>query len=89
VIGRLETPLLEPDAEEREGNVPNIVYSCGGELHNRELILPYSTADYASSLATRSLDEVLGAMVRELLTPRTMNSCSGRTSGGSRRPNVR
>ena len=65
VIGRLEVPLLEPDANEREGYVPNVVYSCGGVLHNRELIIPYAMSDYASTFATVSLDEVLEAMVRE------------------------
>jgi predicted GH43/DUF377 family glycosyl hydrolase len=64
VIGRLEVPLLEPDANEREGYVPNVVYSCGGLLHNRELIIPYAMSDYASTFATVSLDEVLDAMVR-------------------------
>jgi predicted GH43/DUF377 family glycosyl hydrolase len=65
VIGRLEVPLLEPDANEREGYVPNVVYSCGGVLHNRELIIPYAMSDFASTFATVSLDEVLSAMVRE------------------------
>ena len=65
VIGRLETPLLEPDANEREGYVPNVVYSCGGVIHNRELIIPYAMSDYASTFATVSLDDVLGAMTRE------------------------
>jgi predicted GH43/DUF377 family glycosyl hydrolase len=64
VIGRLEVPLLEPDANEREGYVPNVVYSCGAVIHNRELIIPYAMSDYASTFATVSLDEVLGAMVR-------------------------
>ena len=65
VIGRLDVPLLEPDANEREGYVPNVVYSCGAVIHNRELIIPYAMSDYASTFATVSLDEVLGAMVRE------------------------
>jgi predicted GH43/DUF377 family glycosyl hydrolase len=65
VIGRLDVPLLEPDANEREGYVPNVVYSCGGLLHNRELIIPYAMSDFASTFATVSLDEVLDAMVRE------------------------
>jgi predicted GH43/DUF377 family glycosyl hydrolase len=65
VIGRLDVPLLQPDANEREGYVPNVVYSCGGLLHNRELIIPYAMSDYASTFATVSLDEVLEAMVRE------------------------
>ena len=65
VIGRLEIPLLEPDANEREGYVPNVVYSCGAVIHNRELIIPYAMSDYASTFATVSLDEVLSAMVRD------------------------
>ena len=65
VIGRLDAPLLEPDANEREGYVPNVVYSCGAVIHNRQLIVPYAMSDYASTFATVSLDEVLGAMVRE------------------------
>ncbi len=64
IIGRLESPLLEPDANEREGYVPNVVYSCGPVIHNRELIIPYAMSDYASTFGTISLDEVLAAMVR-------------------------
>src|SRR5262245_45572477 len=65
VIGRLESPLLASEANEREGYVPNVVYSCGGVLHNRELIIPYAMSDYASTFATVSVDEVLAALVRE------------------------
>jgi predicted GH43/DUF377 family glycosyl hydrolase len=62
VIGRLEKPLLEPDANEREGYVPNVVYSCGGLVHGRDLIIPYAMSDYASTFATVSLDAVLQAL---------------------------
>ena len=64
VIGRLEKPLLEPNANEREGYVPNVVYSCGGLIHGRELVIPYAMSDYASTFATVPLDDVLNAMVR-------------------------
>lgn len=64
VIGRLETPLLEPNANEREGYVPNVVYSCGAVIHGRELVIPYAMSDYASTFATVPLDDVLGAMKR-------------------------
>lgn len=64
VIGRLETPLLEPDANEREGYVPNVVYSCGALLHGRGLVIPYAMSDYASTFATVPVDDVLGAMAR-------------------------
>ncbi|MGZ3489249.1 MAG: glycoside hydrolase family 130 protein, partial [Isosphaeraceae bacterium] len=64
LIGRLEEPLLEPNANEREGYVPNVVYSCGGVIHNSELIIPYAMSDYASTFATIRIDTILGAMVR-------------------------
>lgn len=64
LIGRLETPLLEPNANEREGYVPNVVYSCGALVHNRTLVIPYAMSDYASSFATVPLDDVLNAMTR-------------------------
>ena len=62
VLGRLREPLLKPIEQEREGYVPNVVYSCGALLHKRELILPYAMSDYATNFATIALDEILGAM---------------------------
>jgi predicted GH43/DUF377 family glycosyl hydrolase len=62
VIGRLSEPLLTPTEAEREGYVPNVVYSCGALLHGRELILPYAMSDYATNFATISLDEILSMM---------------------------
>ena len=59
VIGRLREPLLAPNENEREGYVPNVVYSCGGAVHNGELIIPYAMSDYASTFATVPLKEVL------------------------------
>jgi predicted GH43/DUF377 family glycosyl hydrolase len=64
VIGRLEEPLLEPNANEREGYVPNVVYSCGGVIHQGQLIIPYAMSDYASTFATVPVQDVLDAMVR-------------------------
>jgi predicted GH43/DUF377 family glycosyl hydrolase len=62
VIGRLRAPLLKPDQNEREGYVPNVVYTCGALLHKGELIIPYGLADHATTFATVPLDEVLAAM---------------------------
>jgi predicted GH43/DUF377 family glycosyl hydrolase len=62
VIGRLREPLLSPNETEREGYVPNVVYTCGALLHGRELIVPYAMSDFATSFATVSLDELLDAM---------------------------
>ncbi|MGA8182463.1 MAG: glycoside hydrolase family 130 protein [Terriglobia bacterium] len=62
VIGRLREPLIKPDETEREGYVPNVVYSCGSLLHGGHLIIPYGTSDYATTFATVPLDEVMAAM---------------------------
>ncbi len=59
VIGRLDEPILEPTDDEREGYVPNVVYSCGGMIHNGELIIPYASADQRSGIATVSVQELL------------------------------
>ena len=65
VIGRLSQPLLTPDVNEREGYVPNVVYSCGAAVHNGQLIIPYAMADYATAFATVPLQQVLEAMRAE------------------------
>jgi predicted GH43/DUF377 family glycosyl hydrolase len=65
VIGRLREPLITPNENEREGYVPNVVYSCGSLLHGRQLIIPYGMSDCATTFATLSLDEVLAAMDSE------------------------
>ncbi len=59
VIGQLKYPLLIPNETERDGYVPNVVYSCGSIIHNNELIIPYAMSDYASSFATVSVDELI------------------------------
>ncbi len=62
VIGRLREPLIKPNENEREGYVPNVVYSCASLLHGRQLIIPYAMSECATTFATLSLDEVLAAM---------------------------
>jgi predicted GH43/DUF377 family glycosyl hydrolase len=64
VIGRLREPLLQPNRNEREGYVPNVVYTCGALLHDGELVIPYGLADHASGFATVPVAEVLAAMER-------------------------
>lgn len=64
LIGRLKQPLLTPNENEREGYVPNVVYSCGAVVHNGQLILPYAMSDYATTFGTISLSELLSAMER-------------------------
>lgn len=59
IVGKLNEPLLYPNAEEREGYVPNVVYSCGQMVHNGHLIIPYAMSDHASTYATICLDDLL------------------------------
>ena len=62
VLGRLREPLITPAEDEREGYVPNVVYSCGAMVNGRELIIPYAVSDCATRFATVSLDAVFAAM---------------------------
>jgi predicted GH43/DUF377 family glycosyl hydrolase len=62
VLGRLREPIMTPEPSEREGYVPNVVYSCGAMLHQGQLIIPYGLADLATGFATVALDDVLAAM---------------------------
>jgi predicted GH43/DUF377 family glycosyl hydrolase len=58
-IGRLSEPLVIPNTDEREGYVPNVLYSCGSIVHNDLLIIPYGLSDYCSSFATVNLQLLL------------------------------
>jgi predicted GH43/DUF377 family glycosyl hydrolase len=62
MIGRLEHPLISPEGSDREGYVPNVVYSCGSLLHGRDLILPYAMSDRVTTIATVSLDDLLSTL---------------------------
>jgi len=61
-IGRLNTPLMSPNETEREGYVPNVIYSCGSIIHNEDLIIPYAMSDHSSSYATVDLRELLDVL---------------------------
>jgi predicted GH43/DUF377 family glycosyl hydrolase len=63
IIGRLREPLLSPDESEREGYVPNVVYSCGAAVHAERLILPYAMSDYASTFATVEMNDLLAELL--------------------------
>lgn len=58
-IGRLKEPLLIPTAEEREGYVPNVLYSCGSIIHNNKLIIPYGISDSSTSFAEVDLNDLI------------------------------
>jgi predicted GH43/DUF377 family glycosyl hydrolase len=65
VIGRLREPLLTPNENEREGYVPNVVYSCGGLVFGDTLVIPYAMADFATTFATVSLPDLLTALTQK------------------------
>jgi predicted GH43/DUF377 family glycosyl hydrolase len=62
IIARLDEPLLVPHEKEREGYVPNVVYSCGAIIHNKELVIPYAMSDINSGIATVGVNELLDCM---------------------------
>ena len=62
VVKRLKEPLIEPNESEREGYVPNVVYTCGALEHNGNLIIPYAMSDQSSRFATIRVTELLNAM---------------------------
>jgi predicted GH43/DUF377 family glycosyl hydrolase len=62
ILGRLHEPLIMPNEIEREGYVPNVVYSCGSLIHQGYLVIPYAMSDYATTFATVNLADLLSAM---------------------------
>jgi predicted GH43/DUF377 family glycosyl hydrolase len=65
VVGALREPLLAPEDDTRDGYVPNVVYSCGGIVHDGRLWLPYGISDSRIAVAWASIDELLDAMIPE------------------------
>ncbi|MEE9211808.1 MAG: glycoside hydrolase family 130 protein [Phycisphaeraceae bacterium] len=63
VISHLPQPLLVPTEQERDGYVPNVVYSCGAMIHHDMLFIPYAMSDTSTSFATVSVPELLKLLV--------------------------
>jgi predicted GH43/DUF377 family glycosyl hydrolase len=62
VIGHLPEPLLAPDDSERDGYVPNVVYSCGSVLHQGRVVIAYGAADTGTRFASVMVDDLLDAL---------------------------
>jgi predicted GH43/DUF377 family glycosyl hydrolase len=62
IIGRLREPFLLPDEREREGYVPNVVYTCGGLIHGDQVLLPYGFSDSGIGVATIPLQSLLSEL---------------------------
>ena len=68
MLKRLDAPLLTTRSDEREGYVPNVVYSCGGVVHDGRLWLPYGIGDARISVAWADVDELIGCDVLRRLS---------------------
>ena len=62
VLGRSREPLVRPEPTEREGYVPNVVYTCGGMRHRDLIVLPYAVSDTFSNFATIKIDDLIKAI---------------------------
>ncbi|RZA15480.1 MAG: glycosidase, partial [Proteobacteria bacterium] len=62
VLARSREPLVHPDVSQREGYVPNVVYTCGAIRHGSRIILPYAVSDTYSNFATIKIMSLLEAM---------------------------
>ena len=62
VLGHLREPLLVPDEQERDGYVPNVVYSCGSIIHDNHLVIAYGASDTSTSFATVPVDALLAEL---------------------------
>lgn len=63
VLGRTREPIIRPHGADREGYVPNVVYTCGAMAHGRTMVMPYAIADSATTIARVDIDGLLKAMV--------------------------
>lgn len=64
VIGELTEPILWPNADERDGYVPNVVYSCGAMRHDDHLVIPFAVSDAYTTFATVSISSLLAELRR-------------------------
>jgi len=63
VVGHLREPLIAPLGEEREGYVPNVVYTCGAMVHAGQLLIPYAQADKSSGIAAVELSALIDRLM--------------------------
>jgi predicted GH43/DUF377 family glycosyl hydrolase len=63
VISRIDKPILVPNEHDRDGYVPNVVYSCGAMIFQDELIIPYASADQRCGIATLSLSGLMARLI--------------------------
>lgn len=64
VLASLDKPLISPNTNEREGYVPNVVYTCGYLQHSDKLVIPYAMSDSATSFATVNIETLLNELLK-------------------------
>jgi len=74
IISRINEPILTPNAHEREGYVPNVVYSCGALIHGDELIIPYASGDQRCGIATLQVPQLIARLTRNSGNPAPMTA---------------
>lgn len=62
VLARSREPLVRPEPAQREGYVPNVVYTCGAMRHGDRIILPYAISDTFSNFATIKIADLMSAI---------------------------
>ena len=65
VLARSREPFVKPEPSEREGYVPNVVYTCGAMRHNNQIILPYAVSDTFAAFATIGIAALMQSMERQ------------------------
>ncbi|MGI9320277.1 MAG: hypothetical protein ACR2O5_02605, partial [Thiogranum sp.] len=77
IISRIDEPILVPNAHEREGYVPNVVYSCGALIHQDELIIPYASGDQRCGIATLQVARLMAKLTSNSTDPVPMTAPQG------------
>ncbi len=62
ILARTREPLVRPEPTEREGYVPNVVYTCGAMRHSDQIILPYAVSDTFSNFASIKITALIQAI---------------------------
>jgi predicted GH43/DUF377 family glycosyl hydrolase len=62
VLARTKEPLIKPEPTEREGYVPNVVYTCGGMRHGEQIVIPYAISDTVTKFAAIKITDVLNIL---------------------------
>jgi predicted GH43/DUF377 family glycosyl hydrolase len=62
VLARTREPLIRPEPSQRQGYVPNVVYTCGGLRHNDQIVLPYAVSDTFTTFATITIADLMAAL---------------------------